>query len=603
MKFNRSSIMGIETTGSVKEIRDIVVEVGQFVTNFLGKDYQKFATKYNFILNDYLKAKLANLSKVKMAFFSSELVNLNEIYVEQNIRLHGALHSQKDFYKLLPELKKVVVSATAGSGKSCLMKSIFVNIIKSKENLLPLYIELRKVNETNQSIFETLRLDIATYNNIFDKDNLSYLLKREKTIIFLDGFDEVDHDLKNNYINELNTLAEIYPNLIIIVSSRPEYNEFKDWSLYNVAYIEPLSLLQAKHVIQKLHYDIEVKNRFISALQQDLFETKLSFSSNPLLLTIMLITYEQFGEIPDKMHIFYEFAYQALFNKHDISKQGFKRKMLTKLDIHDFKNVFSLFCLTTYCKELFEITENEFNKLLEKCILYFEYQTSYEDLKTDLLSNIPLVMRDGIEFCFTHRSFQEYFTANHLVNHEVKEEIFTQVCERFNTDSTVDMMFSMNKDLLERIWILPKIDKLLMLKPEYICNANDEVKLTEVFYHTIFNRFHEDLDEIYYIPNNDGVLVDYLVRKYNFQDVLDTLKYKYLSTVYKSEEKEFCKIVLEGKGDIQISSLEGVEAELFSKMKGAELAKVDFEVLEMLKDFILKSRESKERDIDSLIFG
>ena len=144
MKFNRSSIIGIETTGSVKEIRDIVVEVGQFVTNFLGKDYQKFATKYNFILNDYLKAKLANLSKVKMAFFSSELVNLNEIYVELNIRLHGALHSQKDFYKLLQEKKKVVVSATAGSGKSCLMKSIFVNIIKSKENLLPLYIELRK---------------------------------------------------------------------------------------------------------------------------------------------------------------------------------------------------------------------------------------------------------------------------------------------------------------------------------------------------------------------------------------------------------------------------------------------------------------------------
>lgn len=72
--------MGMETTGSVKEIRDVVVEVGQFITNFVGKDYQKFATKYNFALSDYLKAKLVNLSKVKMAFFSSQVVELNDIY-------------------------------------------------------------------------------------------------------------------------------------------------------------------------------------------------------------------------------------------------------------------------------------------------------------------------------------------------------------------------------------------------------------------------------------------------------------------------------------------------------------------------------------------
>ena len=50
--------MGIEATGSVKEIRDVFVEVSQFVTNFIGKDYQKFATKYNFALSDYSQSKI-----------------------------------------------------------------------------------------------------------------------------------------------------------------------------------------------------------------------------------------------------------------------------------------------------------------------------------------------------------------------------------------------------------------------------------------------------------------------------------------------------------------------------------------------------------------
>ena len=157
----------------------------------------------------------------------------------------------------------MVVSATAGSGKSCLLKSMFISVIRDKSNLLPLFLELRKVNETNDSIFETLRTDIALYNEKFNKDNLNYLLDREGTIVFLDGFDEVNHDLKDRFTKEINNLADKYPNLIILVSSRPEYNLFSDWSLYNVAHIQPLILSQAIDVIKKLDYDSEVRARFI----------------------------------------------------------------------------------------------------------------------------------------------------------------------------------------------------------------------------------------------------------------------------------------------------------------------------------------------------
>ncbi|MED6317039.1 MAG: NACHT domain-containing protein [Pseudomonadota bacterium] len=307
--------MGIETTGSVKEIRDVFVEVSQFVTNFIGKDYQKFATKYNFALSNYLEAKRSSLSKVKMAFFSSQVVELDEIYVPQFIYVGNKLCSQESFFNSLLQNKKMVVSATAGSGKSCLLKSMFISVIRDKSNLLPLFLELRKVNETNDSIFETLRTDIAIYNEKFNKDNLNYLLDREGTIVFLDGFDEVNHDLKDRFTKEINNLADKYPNLIILVSSRPEYNLFSDWSLYNVAHIQPLVLPQAIDVIKKLVYDEDVKARFVLALQNSLFYKQEGFSSNPLLLTIMLVTYEQFGSIPDRVYIFYDLAYQALFNR------------------------------------------------------------------------------------------------------------------------------------------------------------------------------------------------------------------------------------------------------------------------------------------------
>ena len=143
---------------------------------------------------------------------------------------------------------------------------MFVNIIKDKNKLLPLFLELRKVNDSNKSIFETLRADIAIYNQNFNKENLSYLLDKEGTIVFLDGFDEVNHDLKDKFTKEVNHLADKYPNLIIVVSSRPEYNLFSDWSLYSVAHIQPLILSQSIEIIKKLSNLIKIVNENIEII-------------------------------------------------------------------------------------------------------------------------------------------------------------------------------------------------------------------------------------------------------------------------------------------------------------------------------------------------
>ncbi|MFT5096340.1 MAG: putative NACHT family NTPase, partial [Psychrobacter okhotskensis] len=386
-------IMELQAPSSnVKDLHEILKDTGHYLSNLIGKDYQKFATKYNFALKDYLYAKSVNLSKVKMAFFSSQVVELDEIYVPQNIRWRNEVFTQSDFFDVLLHSKKMVVSATAGSGKSCFLKSIFINIIRNERKLLPLFLELRKVNETSGSIIETLRADIATYNNKFNKDNLDYLLNRDGTIIFLDGFDEVNYDLKENYLKEINNLADRYPNLIILTSSRPEYNEFTDWSLYSVVKIDPLNISQAIAVIENLKYDEKIKETFIEALNFGLFAKHEGFSSNPLLLTIMLITYEQFGDIPDKVHIFYDLAYQALFNKHDVTKESFHRKSLTNLDMYELRNIFSLFCLATYYRQTFKISEEVCNSLLTKSLGGFGQNVSSKSLKLELLNNVPLLM-------------------------------------------------------------------------------------------------------------------------------------------------------------------------------------------------------------------
>lgn len=594
--------MSIQTTGSVKEIRDVVVEVSQFITNFIGKDYQKFATKYNFALKDYLEAKRVNLSKIKMAFFSSQVVELDEIYVPQFIRLGNKLCSQESFFKLLLKNKKMVISATAGSGKSCLLKSMFINIIKDKSKLLPLFLELRKVNENNDSIFKTLRADIAIYNEKFTEENLNYLLDREGTIVFLDGFDEVNHDLKDKFTKEINTLADKYPNLIILVSSRPEYNLFSDWSIYDVAHIQPLILSQAIEVIRKLDYDEEVKDRFKLALETTLFSKHEGFSNNPLLLTIMLVTYEQFGDIPDRVYIFYDLAYQALFNKHDVSKQGFLRKNLSNLDLYELRDVFALFSLITYSKQLFEVTENEINELLKKCLAHLKYDSDHKNLKLELLNNVPLLMRDGLNYCFTHRSFQEYFTAYHIVHHALNQQVFERVCSRYHLDNVVNMAFSMNKEVLEDNWILPRICKIIDLKPIDMTTVNSKIQLLSVFFSKIEEFNDRGKKEIGFSHNENSHFLSYLVRKYDCQQYLNNLNDKYHSHDFTYEETDFFELVLNDKKTIVIEDLDSFEKKLVCRMGGERHGELSFELIEYIKDLITTNRNNALDDVENFIF-
>lgn len=97
--------------------------------------------------------------------------------------------------------------------------------------------------------------------------------------------------------------------------------------------------------VEKLEFwDTEAKKNFIAALKNRLSESCRQFDSNPLLLTIMLMTCSAYGEIPAKMHVFYSKAYETMSRLHDAIKDTCRWKLLTKLSPDDFAKCFAEFC-------------------------------------------------------------------------------------------------------------------------------------------------------------------------------------------------------------------------------------------------------------------
>jgi hypothetical protein len=292
----------------------------------------------------------------------------------------------------------------------------------------------------------------------------SYIEKAKKAghfCFFLDGYDEITHAHRKKLLKEIKSLSKRYTDCPVIISSRPDeaFNGLEEYSNFRV---RPLTLQTASQLVEKLPFDVEIKSKFQKELHAKLFESHTSFLSNPLLLSIMLLTYGENSEIPSKLSIFYNQAFEALFLRHDAYKGGFSRSRLTTLDIQDFSRVFSVFSLQTYDRREFKMPRTACLNYIEKSKQSLTLDFSTEHYLEDLLSAACLLTEEGLEIAFSHRSFQEYFVALHIssATPEIQEKLIERYWRNMNSDNVIHLLYELNPDLVERMLIIPQLTEL-----------------------------------------------------------------------------------------------------------------------------------------------
>ena len=161
--------------------------------------------------------------------------------------------------------------------------------------------------------------------------------------------DEVSDSQQSNIQEEIIKLTLKYPDCPFVVTSRP--NEFTTWENFYVAHFLPFDYRQCQSFIKKIDYVKERKTEFFEFLTEYKFAKHKEFLSNPLLASMMLLTFDEYGDIPAKRHIFYEKCFQVLIKEHDASKGRFLRPLKSKLSHENLEKVFMYFCAITYQKK------------------------------------------------------------------------------------------------------------------------------------------------------------------------------------------------------------------------------------------------------------
>lgn len=419
---------------SADVITELATNVGNLVIEKINKSYKDIVNKedidYRTAFEKYLVDAEQHIGMAKTILYGQTPHYLYSFFECMGVRDNINTIDTSDVNNILKNGNKIIITGTGGIGKSMLMKHFFLNTIQMT-SYIPILVELRGLNEyktENISIEKYIYKILKIFGFKLEEEYFKYSLETGCYVILFDGYDEVKNSNSQKVTQEIIDFSNRYSGNHIILSSRP-LEEFVGWSDFKEYSAMPLSKEQALSLISKLDYDEEIKNKFYKQLDNELFDKYRSFASNPLLLTIMLMTFEERVSIPDSKTDFYEQAFATLFHKHDAMKKGrYQREKVSGLGYEDFKKIFSYFCFRTFFKNQFEFTEKtvleNIKAAKQKVYSYATFNES--DYLEDMTKAVCMLVHEGLNYRFSHRSFQEYFAAfytTQLTDEEQKEFI------------------------------------------------------------------------------------------------------------------------------------------------------------------------------------
>ena len=581
------------------------------VKDFSIDKWNEFKIKFDFAFAEYIKKAYTKYSTIKTVLYKSEPKDLYTFFEPPYLQFQQTKIIKTENIKDILDLSHfIIIQGIGGIGKSMLMKHLFLNEISQKE-LIPIFIELKEVNMLSSWKFnEIIQNKLEEFGYNLEKQYLDCALRAGKFLFLLDGCDEITSEKKTDFLRELESFCNKYEKNYYIVSSRP-YSEFIEFQRFTVLEVCPFTKTQALSLIRKIEFDSEIKDKFIDALDKELYERHRSFASNPLLLNIMLLTFENYAEIPEKLHIFYENAFDTMCSKHDATKAGFKREWKSSLPSDVFKQVFSTFCIRTYVKLKIEFSYSE----LEDQISNILCNKNLDNIRTDnyiydLINALCIIYQDGLTYRFTHRSFQEYFAAfflNQLPDEKMSElslNLIRNDIGRTSTDSVFGMLYDINVSRFEKNVLLP-----LLAKCEENCGKQNRYDFYFVnLFKNIILAYNKNDNTITYngigasIENNVYTFLNQFQHFYYKDPKSDKLlEEKLFSYLIKNFDKNNSEKMSSDSARIIISSIELKEDTVAYEMFKKTWLGIHVENLSNFYGLLLNRKQKEDTDFAQLL--
>ena len=337
---------------------------------------------------------------------------------------------------------------------------------------------MRYLNNYNGNLISYIKDEIIKFSEIAQSERVvERLLNSGQFIVFFDGYDEIASNRKEEITKDICKVTKKYKSNKYILTSRPfvSVDMLENFCNYQVC---DLALDEIKSFVRKQFNDSEkeLAEKIIETISNEDAHTYNSFLSNPLLLSMFIITYQTDSNIPQKRSDYYNQVFNTLYSVHDTSsKLGFVREKKTGMSKENFVDILKRFSFKSFFSHNYTFSVVYFETEMQGIKRDLNLEFSNEDLLTDHEVAIGILTQEGVEITFPHRSLQEYFAALFVTSltYENKLKLYKYLYNQFNDILNNRVLQNDNVNFFS---LLSEMDKISFYK-ELIIPVLKELKI------------------------------------------------------------------------------------------------------------------------------
>jgi predicted NACHT family NTPase len=391
-----------------------------------------------------------------------ENISINKIYFPLKLKSETTQFLPSKVKDLFAENNKITIVGKGGCGKTTFIKYIYINSVKTNFKI-PILLNLRDFNLIDLAENKKKKEII---NNIFYKEVLSHLLFNKigvssdaiiqmfdsgKFLFILDGYDELNYNIKSYVLKDIEDFILRFSKNNYLITTRPytDATNLSNFTSYEICGLDLQSEIKP-FILQQLFKNTELANSIVEALKLSSSNQYLPLLTNPLFLILFLNSFESYPKLPPKKSTFYWQVFDALFEKHEtFSKSGYRRPKISELKREDFEFVLNGFSFISYFHSKFNFDQLYIEKTLREIKKTYNKVFEPTDFLEDLKITLSILIEDGNDLSFIHRTLQEYFTARYLgvLNENGKHSFFKKLAHKQINESSHNFLLELISEL------------------------------------------------------------------------------------------------------------------------------------------------------------
>ena len=350
---------------------------------------------------------------------------------DQEDRLDPAKRKTKTGVEVANSLNKIIVLGKPGAGKTTFLKFLALAAIDNdlRTQHIPVFIGLKDWSDSGKSLLAFIvdQFDICGFPEA--KPYVERMLALGKCLLLLDGFDEVTADVERA-IREIRIFSDKYAANQFVLSCRI--------AAFNYVFVHFTEVEMADFDDEQIQAFVDSWFQAEPKMARDCWAELTArenapvkeLASNPLLLTLLCIAFdEQLGFPPNRAEL-YQVAVEALLRKWDSSRRIQRPEVYHALSLRKKESLLSRIAAETFEKGQYALKQIQVEVLIRA---YIEHLPEANPEEVDVNSEAIL---KGIEaqhgllaerargiYTFSHLTLHEYFTAKYIVENQHKQAV------------------------------------------------------------------------------------------------------------------------------------------------------------------------------------